>query len=275
MAARLPPRRAQLRHEPEGPAPPPPGRAGEAGAGGLLLGAGPGRGGGAGRGGRGGGGRTGRQRPFLVWRPSPDSPPRPPGIGQREPCPSPGPGLAPRRQGSAALRPPELPRGGSGLEERGVVGCLLNGPSGGCGSPGAAGPGVRGATVRAGAGSSGVGGHRGAEGMKRRRVAGEMAASPPRGARLSRRRDAGTDPAARSQPAAGTPVCAVQKRVCRAAVFRVRSSGRLLPKHVLPFLGLGQPRRWCVLKKGADTCVGGLGLVLGGLARCSQAPRRC
>lgn len=59
MAARLPPRRAQLRHEPEGPAPPPPGRAGEAGAGGLLLGAGPGRGGGAGRGGRGGGGTDG------------------------------------------------------------------------------------------------------------------------------------------------------------------------------------------------------------------------
>lgn len=73
----------------------------------------------------------------------------------------------------------------------------------------------------------------------------------------------GTDPTAHSQPGKGTQTSVVQEW---SSVFRVLSLGHL-PKHVLPFLGLSQPRGWCVLHLG-----GGLWLLLADLTWCHQTP---
>lgn len=95
--------------------------------------------------------------------------------------------------------PPAPPGEAPGRRGPHGVGCPLNGPSGSGGTPAAAEPGVRGEAVCAGAESPGVGEHGGAEGVTARRVTWQHR-------RLSRPRDAaGTDPAARAQPAAGTP----------------------------------------------------------------------
>lgn len=67
----------------------------------------------------------------------------------------------------------------------------------------------------------------------------------------------GTDPTAHSQPGKGTQTSVVQGW---SSVFRVLSLGHL-PKHVLPFLGLFQPRGWCVLQRGAHTWRGSVAAV--------------